>query len=272
MPSDLGQETQGQDLSGGLSNRPRVLPLEPCSLPEPAREPEGFRQILPSPCRNGFSQSEPRVSVAKSFACPSPKVSDDRSFSMFRKEVNRSRHQLSVKERPSMFDHSVSQAFKTAEETLEHAFRPALRSTTREPVLLLEVYAGTHSPLVEAVQKLGHKAVRCSRLDGDLSTPEGRRKLWQVVDECQPEHIWVAPECGPWSGWSHLNQQKSLALFDKITKDQANQLQHIRLCAQLCRYQVDRKRHFHLEQPLGSSMSKTDEFHPYPLNPQIRGT
>ena len=97
-------------------------------------------------------------------------------------------------------------------------------------------------------------------MDGDLSTPEGRRKLWKIVDECQPEHIWVAPECGPWSGWSHLNQQKSLALFDKITKDQADQLQHIRLCASLCRYQADRKRHFHLEQPLGSSMSKTNEF------------
>ena len=260
MPSNLGQKAQGQDISGGLSNRSRILPLEPCPISEPTRAPEGLRQILPSTCRDGFPKSEPRVSVAKNPACPSPKVNDDRSFLMFKKEVNRTRHQLCVKERPSLFDHSVSQAFKTAEETLEHAFQPAFRSTTREPVLLLEVYAGTHSPLVEAVQKLGHKAVRFSRMDGDLSTPEGRRKLWQVVDECQPEHIWVAPECGPWSGWSHLNQQKSLALFDKITKDQADQLQHIRLCAQLCRYQVDRNRHFHLEQPLGSSMSKTDEF------------
>ena len=260
MPSNLGQKAQGQDISGGLSNRSRILPLEPCPISEPTRAPEGLRQILPNTCRDGFPKSEPRVSVAKNPACPSPKVNDDRSFLMFKKEVNRTRHQLCVKERPSLFDHSVSQAFKTAEETLEHAFQPAFRSTTREPVLLLEVYAGTHSPLVEAVQKLGHKAVRFSRMDGDLSTPEGRRKLWQVVDECQPEHIWVAPECGPWSGWSHLNQQKSLALFDKITKDQADQLQHIRLCAQLCRYQVDRNRHFHLEQPLGSSMSKTDEF------------
>ena len=260
MPSDLGQKAQGQDLPGGLSDRPRVLPLEPCPIPESAREPEGLRKILPSPCRDGFPQSESRVSVATSFACMSPKIDNDKSFLMFKKEVNRTRHQLSVKGRTPMFDHSVNQAFKTAEETLEHAFQPALQSTTREPVLLLEVYAGTHSPLVEAVQKLGHKAVRFSRMDGDLSTPEGRRKLWQVVDECQPEHIWVAPECGPWSGWSHLNQQKSLELFDKITKDQANQLQHIRLCAQLCRYQVSRKRHFHLEQPLGSSMSKTDEF------------
>ena len=193
-------------------------------------------------------------------ACLSLCVSENKSFSRFKKEVNRTRHQVYSQERHPLFDHSVHQAFKTAEETLEHAFKPALQSTAREPILLLEVYAGTHSPLVEAVRKLGRKAVRFSRTDGDLSTPEGRRKLWQIVDECQPEHIWVAPECGPWSGWSHLNQQKSLALFDKITRDQADQLQHIRLCASLCRYQADRKRHFHLEQPLGSSMSKTDEF------------
>ena len=70
----------------------------------------------------------------------------------------------------------------------------------------------------------------------------------------------MAPECGPWSGWTHLNQFKSVALFDKITRDQAAQIQHIQLCAKLCEYQAARQRHFHLEQPLGSSMPQTEAF------------
>ena len=45
MPSDLGQETQGQDLSGGLSDRSRLLSLEPGTFSEPARESEGFCQV-----------------------------------------------------------------------------------------------------------------------------------------------------------------------------------------------------------------------------------
>ena len=53
-------------------------------------------------------------------------------------------------------------------------------------------------------------------MDGDLSTISGRAKLWNLIEEYQPEHIWVAPECGPWSGWNRLNQSKSLDMFDDI--------------------------------------------------------
>ena len=30
------------------------------------------------------------------------------------------------------------------------------------------------------------------RSDGDLSTFAGRQKLWRLIDELQPEHIYVA--------------------------------------------------------------------------------
>lgn len=102
--------------------------------------------------------------------------------------------------------------------------------------------------------------MRFSKEDGDLSTVAGRRKLWELIDCFQPEHIWVAPECRPWGGWSRLNQFKSVKLFDQITEDRHEQLQHVKLCASLCKYQQARCRHFHLEQPLGSHMPKLPEF------------
>ena len=43
-------------------------------------------------------------------------------------------------------------------------------------------------------------------------------------------------------------------LFDKIQWQQDSQLPHARLCERICKYQVHRGRHFHLEQPAGSSL------------------
>ena len=78
----------------------------------------------------------------------------------------------------------------------------------------------------------------------------------------KPLNIWVAPECGPWSGWNKLNQFKSVAMFDKIQNLQAKELQHVELCSELCRFQVKRSRQFHLEQPNGSSMPQLASFEP----------
>ena len=106
----------------------------------------------------------------------------------------------------------------------------------------------------------GFNAIRFTMADGDLSTLEGQAKLWSVINKHQPLHIWVAPECGPWSGWNHLNMYKSIHLFDQVCKKRREQLKHIELCSQLCRFQSARKRHFHLEEPLGSGMIHTAAF------------
>lgn len=111
------------------------------------------------------------------------------------------------------------------------------------------------------LNSLGLPSRRFTREDGDLATISGRAKLWHLIEECQPEHIWVAPECGPWSGWNRLNQQKSVALFDMIQQKQHDQLPHVQLCARLCKYQVDGNRHFHLEQPRGSGLLKHEVLH-----------
>lgn len=73
-------------------------------------------------------------------------------------------------------------------------------SSQHKRVWLLEVYANTHSPLTEAVGRLGYWAIRFTKQDGDLATFAGRHKLWSWIEKYQPEHIWMAPECGPWGG------------------------------------------------------------------------
>ena len=136
----------------------------------------------------------------------------------------------------------------------------------KDRIFLLEVYAGRHSPLTDAVKQLGLPSMRFPREDGDLSTIAGRAKLWSLIERTQPEHIWVAPECGPWSGWNHLNQQKSMSLFDTIHHKQQEQIPHLQLCVKLCQYQTKRQRHFHLEQPQGSSLIKQDVMIQYGLD------
>lgn len=141
-------------------------------------------------------------------------------------------------------------------------------NTSRGPIKLLEIYAERQSPLTAAVTASGHKAMRFTKHDGDLSTFSGRLKLWSWIEQYNPEHIWMAPECGPWGGWNRLNMFKSIALFDKISKDREDQRIHVSLCAKICRYQLSRSRHFHLEQPLGSAMIKLEEFQSI-LVPQV---
>ena len=163
---------------------------------------------------------------------------------------------------PSLFNTTVKESFGKVSKILEEAFVSPSWSVPRKPCVLLEVYTEEHSPLTEALRSRGHFALRFTRRDGDLSTVDGRRKLWKLIDQYQPLNIWVAPECGPWSGWNKLNQFKSVAMFDKIQNLQAKELQHVELCSELCRFQVKRSRQFHLEQPNGSSMPQLASFEP----------
>ena len=151
----------------------------------------------------------------------------------------------------SQIHDQIEQTIHNMEDLL---FTEISKKTTRQRIFLLEVYANQHSPLTEAVQRMGLKALRFTKEDGDLATFAGRQRLWDVIEKYQPEHIWMAPECGPWGGWNHLNKFKSVQLYDAIQAKQDSQLPHVRLCAKICRFQVRNGRHFHLEQPAGSGL------------------
>ena len=128
------------------------------------------------------------------------------------------------------------------------------RVPERQGLDLLEGFAYPGSRLTQAILEAGGRAMRFTALDGDLSTSEGQRVLLYMVDNYKPRHIFVAPECGPWSSWSRFNQSRSTQMFDRVQEQKRAQGKILQLCNRLCEIQIQHSRHFHIEQPSTSTM------------------
>ena len=241
----LGKEAQGKILCAGHDSGSWVSNL----VSSPIQ--------LASTGSTRLCQIRPDVSLSQCLNDPIMTVSNMQDV---RIKLNRP---TNCSRRFKKIDKGLEASICKAEEILDQSFVKSARSESNvRSITLLEIYAGEHSPLTEAVNRMGLKAIRFTRADGDLSTIYGRQKLWNVIEKYQPEHIWMAPECGPWGGWNRLNMFKSTSMFDDIQQKQCEQLPHVRLCARICDYQNRLNRHFHLEQPLGSNMIYLPEFQP----------
>ena len=119
---------------------------------------------------------------------------------------------------------------------------------------LLEVYCEEGSQLSLQVQAKGGRAICFTREDGDLSTKEGKEKLWSWVKLYEPEHLWVAPECRLWGMFSRFNMGRSMTFLKKIIHEREHDKQHLVLCNDLYLHQMGEGKLFHLEQPKGSEM------------------
>lgn len=77
--------------------------------------------------------------------------------------------------------------------------------------LLLEVACSHDSVLTRVFQQeTGYEqsAVRCSIWNNhDLSTGAGVKLIMEAIDQLDPQHVWVSPECGPYSPMQNLNQR-----------------------------------------------------------------
>ena len=129
---------------------------------------------------------------------------------------------------------------------------PASLLVRRARLDVLEVYCNPGSQLTSVALAAGLRAQRWTREDGDLATEAGRAGLRRFLDREQPREIWVSPECKTWSSWSRLNESRSIASYDRMEHRRQQQRRHLRFCNELYWYQVERGRHFHMEQPVGS--------------------
>ena len=86
------------------------------------------------------------------------------------------------------------------------------------------MFCGPQSELTHQAKNLGYRAERFGFQQGDLSTVEGREKLFQVIVQRQPQNLWFSPTCGPWSAWNNLNAAKSVSSFDSIHSSAATAL------------------------------------------------
>ena len=240
----LGKKASRTEFSLCPNPRSGICDLEHGSFPNFASRSTRFLSVLPADGIKSQLKMDPRSCIGKDF----------------RRSVAETRTFLKQKNPNGMINPTMSHCLDHAARVAEEAFVSPRSSVVSEPLILLEIYANENSSLTDAFLKHGLPAMRFTKKDGDLATVQGRRKLWDTISKYQPEYIWVAPECGPWSGWSRLNQFKSLRLFDQIESERQRQRIHIELCAKLCRFQKDRNRHFCLEQPLSSQMPTVEEF------------
>lgn len=124
---------------------------------------------------------------------------------------------------------------------------------------VLEVYCEQESQITKVCNQRGGRAIRFTRDDGDLSTKEGRNKLWTWIEMYEPRHIWVAPECKHWGNWARYNMGRSMQLFDIIQGERQSDKPHLTLCNQIYLHQISHGHHFHMEQPRGSEMIQQPE-------------
>ena len=121
---------------------------------------------------------------------------------------------------------------------------------------LLEVFCGPNSQLTTQVRNLGGKAERLGLAQCDLQSTEGRKLLFNMLLNYNPEHVWFSPSCGPWSGWSTLNGSRSLQAWDELQQLRMQHLEQVALGLVVLRFQRSRQRHMHWEQSKASCMFK----------------
>ena len=126
-----------------------------------------------------------------------------------------------------------------------------------QAIQVLEVFSDSSSELTRQTVQLGYRGMRFGYQQGDLSTVEGRKKLFEIVLQKQPANLWYSPVCGPWSSWNNLNASRSLAQFDAIHQQRLQHLYQLALGVVLFRHQFVNRKHFHWEQPRRSLMFMT---------------
>ena len=154
------------------------------------------------------------------------------------------------------FDELVIQITKELTHT-KHRLHNSKTNIQWPKLQLVEVFCGPTSELTKQMQNMKSRSRRFGLAEGDLSTVEGRNKLFEIVLRQQPEHVWYSPVCGPWSPWSHLNENKSLEQFDKINLQRSQNLYQLALGVVLLRHQFSRGKHLHWEQTRKSMMFRT---------------
>ena len=162
-------------------------------------------------------------------------------------------------------------AFQQAEEAAWDVFQDSLLAygdASESRLDLLEVYAYSDSRLTECVNQLGGRAKRFTKADGDLSTIQGQKKLYEILQQTQPQHVWMAPECKAWCSWTTFNMSRGSKAHERIQSMRQTDQVHLRLCTRIFQWQVRQGRHFHLEQPVLSKMLAEDAIKPIRVGTQ----
>ena len=136
----------------------------------------------------------------------------------------------------------------------QEVLNSVLPKSSRSKLNLLEIMCSDKSELTRQAELLKGSAQRFGLSEGDLSQPQNRKRLFQIIVEQDPANIWYSPECNPWCLWSNLNGSRSIEMHQQLVQKRTDSLWQISLAVVLYRIQVSRRKHFHMEQPGGSLM------------------
>ena len=73
---------------------------------------------------------------------------------------------------------------------------------------LMEIYCSQESQLTHCMKLANGDAERFGLKQGDLSSREGRCRLYDRLLVKQPRHLWMSPRCRAWCRWSQFNMSK----------------------------------------------------------------
>ena len=161
---------------------------------------------------------------------------------------------------------------KHLQETLEDVQKEdcAMWSTLRDQTLrpkrmlpkgcktfLMEVFAGAATLSVLASQ-LGLPISAPVDIEYDprfnLLDKNNRDALWKHIEDEDPYLLTLAPVCGPWSPWQHVNLQRSEDTYEKIMGQRNQWYPVVRWLVSVIEHRLQRGRKVLLENPWGSMM------------------
>ena len=174
---------------------------------------------------------------------------------------NESDLQNNPKEHDHHKDNWVLKEFKKYIEDKKHQIPRSHR------IDVLEIYCSSDSELTQQAQKQGLTAIRFGLKQGDLSTYEGRRRLYILLIRFRPRDVWMSPACRAWCKWNQFNASKSPEAAARVMEARQQDEVHLQLCSAVYWFQQEQENHFHLEQPVGSHMVFQEE-----LAPIVEGT
>lgn len=119
---------------------------------------------------------------------------------------------------------------------------------------LVEIYCSSESELTNQARKAGSRATRHGLREGDLTTSEGRHRLYEKLFQELPMHVWLSPKCRAWCRWNVFNMNRNPQTATRVMKARKEDLLHLLLCDAVFQFQHWRQCHAHLEQPVGSEM------------------
>jgi len=88
----------------------------------------------------------------------------------------------------------------------------------------------------------------------DLNTTERQARAWKLIKESEPEVVFMAVVCGPWSNLQNINDR------NVVLRKRKKVMPMVRFCVEVARYQISRGRKFIIENPETSHIWKVKEF------------